>query len=411
MFFSDPHGIEDPKNEHTLVFVGGFLCWANPVLGFNYWGGKFDVIQDLNDTYPHTKAVEVFPGPISSNWDRACEVYAKLTGTKVDYGEAHAAKFGHDRFGRDYSADGPLVKGWDTTTKVHLIGHSQGGQTVRLLAELLRNGSADERNTTPAANLSPLFKSGQPGLVASVTTIATPNNGTTLAPLILNSNPLASLAVKNTIAEVIDLIPGSAFDFQLEAWGLKQTPGMSLKALLANLVSIKKFIASHDHAGWDLYPAGAFTLNTWVGEASGAYYFSWTTQKSHHLKNFPIVGSIFPLLNSNHEVPDSDINPGLLVFSTILGEYQPALANPFAINWFPNDGIVNTNSMPGPVDGRAIFQRNGSPSLVGLNPGVWNDMGLISGCDHGDVLGVTPSIVPVNVLSEYRNLARFLWSL
>lgn len=36
-------------------------------------------------------------GPISSNWDRACELYAYLKGGRVDYGEAHAARFRHQR--------------------------------------------------------------------------------------------------------------------------------------------------------------------------------------------------------------------------------------------------------------------------------------------------------------------------
>ena len=30
------------------------------------------------------------------------------------------------------------------TTKIHLVGHSMGGQTIRQLEELLRNGSREE---------------------------------------------------------------------------------------------------------------------------------------------------------------------------------------------------------------------------------------------------------------------------
>ena len=42
-------------------------------------------------------------------WDRACELYARLTGTTVDYGIAHSAEKGHDRFGITYNE--PLFEG------------------------------------------------------------------------------------------------------------------------------------------------------------------------------------------------------------------------------------------------------------------------------------------------------------
>ena len=42
-------------------------------------------------------------GPISSAWDRACELYAQLTGTTVDYGAAHSAAHNHDRYGKTYA--------------------------------------------------------------------------------------------------------------------------------------------------------------------------------------------------------------------------------------------------------------------------------------------------------------------
>ena len=41
--------------------------------------------------------------------------------------------------------------------KVHLIGHSMGGETIRMLAQLLENGDADERNATRDGSISPLF--------------------------------------------------------------------------------------------------------------------------------------------------------------------------------------------------------------------------------------------------------------
>ena len=33
---------------------------------------------------------------------RCCELFAFLTGTRVDYGEKHSREHGHSRYGRDY---------------------------------------------------------------------------------------------------------------------------------------------------------------------------------------------------------------------------------------------------------------------------------------------------------------------
>ena len=61
-------------------------------------------------------------GPVSSNWDRACELYAQIKGTRVDYGQAHTNRQGHARFGRDYTGIG-FYPAWDGTHPVHFVGH------------------------------------------------------------------------------------------------------------------------------------------------------------------------------------------------------------------------------------------------------------------------------------------------
>ena len=59
--------------------------------------------------------------------------------------------------------------------KVHLIGHSMGGETIRLLAQLLEEGSKDEIQAT-GINTNSLFKGGQ-HWIESITTISTPHDG------------------------------------------------------------------------------------------------------------------------------------------------------------------------------------------------------------------------------------------
>ena len=141
--------------KYPIVFVHGLFGWGSDE-GIDkkmpYWGATTgDLTVYLNGFGYETYSASV--GPISSSWDRACELYARLTGTTVDYGKAHSQQCCHRRFGRTYTS--PLVEGWSPERKIHLIGHSFGGNTVRLLAHLLRNGDDTERAATDEADLSP----------------------------------------------------------------------------------------------------------------------------------------------------------------------------------------------------------------------------------------------------------------
>ena len=137
------------KNKYPFVFVGGMLSWGeeNGMYKLPYWGMVCgNLVQQLRDTGIEAYAPQV--GPMNSAWDRACNLYAMLTGTRVDYGVAHSKKNNHARYGRTYA---PLVQDWGKELpdggikKVHLLGHSFGGATMRMLAELLTNGSEEER--------------------------------------------------------------------------------------------------------------------------------------------------------------------------------------------------------------------------------------------------------------------------
>ncbi|MGG2946331.1 lipase, partial [Geobacillus stearothermophilus] len=169
-------------NDAPIVLLHGFTGWGREeMFGFKYWGGvRGDIEQWLNDNGYRTYTLAV--GPLSSNWDRACEAYAQLVGGTVDYGAAHAAKHGHARFGRTYPGLLPELK---RGGRVHIIAHSQGGQTARMLVSLLENGSQEEREYAKEHNvsLSPLFEGGH-RFVLSVTTIATPHDGTTLVNMV-----------------------------------------------------------------------------------------------------------------------------------------------------------------------------------------------------------------------------------
>ena len=88
-------------NDYPIVLVHGVMGYGrDEMFGFKCWGGFVDLQEELRKAGHQTFTAAV--GPISSNWDRACELYACIKGGRVDYGEAHARKFGHDRYGRSY---------------------------------------------------------------------------------------------------------------------------------------------------------------------------------------------------------------------------------------------------------------------------------------------------------------------
>ena len=175
------------KNKYPFVFVHGMFGWGSAI-GIDkfspYWGSTTGNLMN----YLNEKGYECYSasvGPVSSAWDNACELYAQLTGTRVDYGVAHSGFHHHERFGRTYSE--PLFNGFKNT-RVHLIGHSHGGQVIRLLAHLLTYGDEAEKAATDENDLSDLFKGGNENLISSVVSVCAPNNGTTLFGLAEKAN-------------------------------------------------------------------------------------------------------------------------------------------------------------------------------------------------------------------------------
>ena len=131
------------KNQDPIVLVHGFNGFTddiNPSVLAHYWGGnKMNIRQDLEEN--GYKSYEASISAFGSNYDRAVELYYYIKGGRVDYGAAHAAKYGHERYGKTYEG---IYKDWKPGQKIHLVGHSMGGQTIRQLEELLRNGSREE---------------------------------------------------------------------------------------------------------------------------------------------------------------------------------------------------------------------------------------------------------------------------
>ena len=151
-----PELLSSDGNHYPIVLVHGLFGWGGTeVLGLNYWGGLSSLRDILNNAGYEVYTPSI--GPVASNWDRACELYAYLVGGTVDYGAYHAATNGHARYGRTFPGVLPELNNPDSELKVHLVGHSMGGETIRMLAQLLENGDADERNASRDGSISPLF--------------------------------------------------------------------------------------------------------------------------------------------------------------------------------------------------------------------------------------------------------------
>lgn len=114
----------------VVVLVGGFMCPRSfPDL---YWGEAFAAAP------AEWKVIVVPLSPVASTHDRACQLYWILKGGTVRYGQSHAATFGHAEYDDASSVSEGLYPDWDQDHQLHFIAHSMGGNTVRLMLQLMR---------------------------------------------------------------------------------------------------------------------------------------------------------------------------------------------------------------------------------------------------------------------------------
>lgn len=366
----------DLTNEYPWVFVHGMGGWAD-YDGEAYWGGWADSEGDVIAMYNElgVEAYAAVVGPLSSAWDRACELYAQLAGTVVDYGEAHSKAHNHDRYGYDYSNNMLMGKAWDMETAINLVGHSFGGPTVRLFASLLAYGDADEIAAT-GDETSPLFTGGHADAVYSVVTFSGVHNGSPIANLIVDNGLLSFIGAG---LNLVGAVFGSDFmmwDLQLGHFGV--TPKQGESKAKFSMETIKNFVGADDNCGYDMTLRGAAELNKKIKTVDSVYYYSYSCNSS----NKTFMGTYVPIASNFMLFIPTSIYIGTLEGKTIDGIYMDE-------SWAKNDGIVPLASALYPSTD-ADSAKNYEESVANgeaIETGRWYYMNPMEGFDHFDFCG------------------------
>jgi len=393
---------EKPPN----VFVSGWLGYGEFV-GTNYMIPSFgiweNVLQMLEKEGYECYAAD--PGGFSSNWDRACTVYAQLTGSRVDFGAAHSEEHGHARYGRTFAK--PLVEDWGPDRPVNLLGYSQGGQTIYLLTHLLAQGSARERAATPEKELSPLFAGGKADLVHSVTSLAGTLNGTSIGATYPEGQGFALSALYYLLFAPVMVFGivgplSGMYDIYLDQFGLS-APGMSKLIHIPPLGSLTNYLGSRDHSLYDMAPGNAMESNKNIRENKATYYFSYVCDVSE------------PRGNGTYRMPLSQLSNNFIAygFGTFMGlpvnQFQgktyDSPAGPITIDesWYPNDGVVNVVAAAYPFGApHKEFDANK------LERGIWQVMPTLEGRNHMFFCGMDLGVTTDDLYEFYFNHMKVL---
>ncbi len=392
-------------NKYPTIFLHGFMGfgdgdWIDKFI-LSYWGfcPAFKR-KDLLMPYLKKQGYEVYYphlGPWNSAWDRACILYAYLVGGTVDYGKAHAEKYGHERYGRTYPG---VLKDWGQKgdhEKINIIGHSFGGPLVIAFSNLLRDGCEEERACTPKGELSPLFEGGHGDLLHTVTTFSGVNNGTTMASILCEGGRLKPLT--NVICKGIGMIGRMKFvykfwDQHLDQFGLSLSDKEAKKAGWRYIATKEEYTpgadaysSNHgDNVAWEMTLEWCKDVAKHHKPIDSAYYFAYRSESSK------------PILFGRKHIPVSGMNPVCYFAGFVTGlfwtrDMAKVYPNTKRKDWLANDGFVNVIGQNAPFNAP---QKDAVPGEKYV-PGMWYNMPV----EHRDHLSWAGSGVPKDEYFAY----------
>lgn len=377
------------SNHYPIVLVHGLFGWGGrEIASLNYWGGTSSLRDILNSAGYEVYTPSI--GPVASNWDRACELYAYLVGGTVDYGQYHAAQNGHARYGRTFPGVLPELNDADSALKIHLVGHSMGGETIRMLAQLLENGDPDEINATTDGSISPLFTGECRHWIESITTLCTPHDGSqydtkvyrSMEPMVHQFVGMLSAMTGMNINE-----QNFGLDFKLDQWGLTRQANEDYASYFTRVMNSSIWEEHvNDLSIYDLDVDGAAELNGYAKAQDDIYYFSIACSDTYRSPVYPY-----------NYLPYADINPMMVKSATYMGSHVNYAVGHVQVTpeWWENDGIVSVRSAIAPhenstdkfninygtaSDGTIVFKDN-------TQKGIWNYIEKIDRTDHINMVG------------------------
>ncbi|WP_142396702.1 lipase [Staphylococcus xylosus] len=372
------------KNKYPIILAHGFSGYpdeSKPAVLPSYWGGnKVDLDKELNK-----QGYDVREGgmsPFGSNYDRALELYYYIKGGTVDYGAYHSKKYGHARYGKTYKG---IYPEWAPGKKVHLVGHSFGGQTIQVLEDMLRNGVPEEieYQKKHGGDIPEIFAGGNNNMVSSVTTIATPHNGTFISDK-LGNKPIARKLFYNILKYTSN--KNTKADYGLEPWGIKQRDDESYIQYLKR-VKDNKVWKTDDTSFTDGSIEGSKKINDRLTLSKDVAYTSITAEDTHKTFN-------------NRQRGNLKMFAPFKLLANLVGRQNPE-------SWREGDGPVPLKS------GLYPFNKPHKDTTFDSKPelGLWGVMPTLKNWDHMDLVGwdlTDTRIKPKMVLGLYEQLANYL---